>query len=153
MKRKGFLFGFVIMAIILICHNPDEGVSQAKIPLPEVIEIVAPSSDIPKEIAAFSGRWEGNWEGELDAVLIVEEIDSEKAKVIYAWGDSPRWRIDKDYSRIAAKVISGPPAKIEWGGGERPKFIFEMRKDLKTIKGTREFRGRYSVVTMKHKSN
>jgi hypothetical protein len=64
-------------------------------------------------------------------------------------GDSPRWRVDKGYGRYVAKVNIGPPAKIEWGGGKRPSFAFEMRKDLKTIKGTREFRGSYSLVTMK----
>jgi len=75
------------------------------IPLPKNIKIVSPMPNIPIEVAAFSGRWEGTWEGvrPLDSILVVETIEPEKAKVIYAWGGPSR-----DYSRYTAKIVSGP---------------------------------------------
>jgi len=148
MKSKRFSLG---LGIILILTNLTItlGFSQKNVPLPQEIEILPPSSDLPPGVAAFSGRWEGVWEGELESILIVEEIDSQRAKVIYAWGDAPRWRTDKGYYRYVAKVIPGSRTKIEWGGGERPKYTFEMGKDFKSIRGVREFRNSYAKITMK----
>ena len=148
MKIKRFLLGLG-MILILTNFTITLGFPQKNVPLPREIEIVPPPSDLPPEVAAFSGRWEGNWESGLESILIVEEIDREKAKVIYAWGDSPRTRTVKGYSRHVAKVIPGSRAKIEWGGGERPKFTFEMGKDFKSIRGIREFRDSYAKITMK----
>ena len=148
MKTKRFSLG---LGVILILTNLTItlGFPQKSVPLPQEIEIVPPSSDLPPEVAAFSGRWEGNWEGNLDSILIVEQIDREKAKVIYAWGDSQRTRTKKGYSRHIAKVIPTSQPKIEFGGEGRPKFTFEMGKDLKSIRGIREFRDSYVKITMK----
>ena len=148
MKSKRF---FLSLGIILIFTNLTItlGFPQKSVPLPQEIEIIPPPSDLPPEVAAFSGRWEGLWGGERESILIVAEIDSEKAKVIYAWGDNPRMKPDKGYSKHVAKVIPGAPAKIEWGGGERPKFTFKMGKDFKSIRGIREFRDSYVEITMK----
>ena len=49
----------------------------------------------------------------------MEEIDAEKAKVIYAWGDAPQWRTEKDYRRFAATVTPGESGEIE-NLGETP---------------------------------
>ena len=148
MKSKRFLL-ILGMILIFINFTVTLGFTQKNVPLPPEIEIVPPSPALSPELAAFSGRWEGVWEGELESVLIVEEIDSQEARVIYAWGDAPRWRTDKGYSRNVARVIAGSRAKIEWGGGERPKFTFEMGKDFKSIKGIRKFRDSYATITMK----
>ena len=121
MKSKRFLLALG-MILILTNFTITLCFSQKNVPLPREIEIVTPPSDLPPAVAAFSGRWEGVWEGELESILIVEEIDSQKAKVIYAWGDAPRWLTDKGYGRYVAKVIPGSRGKIEWGGGERRKI-------------------------------
>lgn len=67
----------------------------ASVPLPEDVKIVKPRPDVPPEIAAFSGRWEGNWDRTLDVIIIVEEITNTEAKVIHAWGDAPEWNVKK----------------------------------------------------------
>ena len=65
MKRKSFFLG-VGMILILTYFTINLGFPQKDVPLPGEIEIVPPSSDLPPEVAAFFGRWEGNWEGDLD---------------------------------------------------------------------------------------
>lgn len=92
------------------------------VPLPSTINIEPPSSNVPSEIAAFLGRWEGWWAGGMDAVLIVEAITPTKAKVIYAWGDAPGWKIKEGYMRHTAIVSTeeGKP-KIKFD-----RFIIEM---------------------------
>ena len=61
--------------------------------LPPNIHIVAPGPGVPRELAAFSGKWTGAWVARLqdrqrsrDHVLIVEEIRGTTANVIVAWG-------------------------------------------------------------------
>jgi len=100
------------MLILLIASGDVLGWKETEIsrdvPLPRKIEIVPPSADCPKEIAAFSGRWEGIWEGgrrQSKSVLIVEEINSEGAKVVYGW--SGYYNVKADYQRHKAKVIPG----------------------------------------------
>ena len=63
------------------------------ITLPPNIQIVAPGPGVPKELAAFSGKWTGAWVARLqdrqrsrEHVLIVEEIRGTTANVIVAWG-------------------------------------------------------------------
>ncbi len=146
MKRKVFS---TVMAVIFVMLLGYAAIAMAgEIPLPENINIVAPSSDLPKELAAFSGKWEGNWDGVLDAILIVEEIGLERAKVIYAWGDAPEWNTKKAFRRYTAKVISGEKPKLEFGGGG-PKFTVEMRKGLITIEVVREWRDRTDATRLK----
>ena len=55
-------------------------------PLPKNIKIIPPSADIPKEIAAFSGMWQGAWNETLPVVLVVEEITLTDIRGIYAVG-------------------------------------------------------------------
>jgi hypothetical protein len=105
------------------------------VPLPKKIQIIQPTGDLPKEIAAFSGRWEGEWEEgarQSKSVLIVEEINAAKAKVIYGW--SGYGNVRADYSPFTAKVIPGIKPKIEFSSPSRD-FSFEMGEDLKTIHG------------------
>ncbi len=56
MKAKLFLLGLGII-LISIGLTITLGFSQKNVPLPQDIQILPPSSDLPAEIAAFSGRW------------------------------------------------------------------------------------------------
>lgn len=155
MKRTNFWIPNFILILALIAMV---GISLAEwketkisrhIPLPKKIEIVPPSPNLPKEIAAFSGRWEGTWEGSrpLDSILIVENIEPEKAKVVYAWGGS--YSTTRDYSRYTAKILPGAKPKLEFSS-PYARFVFEMEEDLKTINGFRESsRGSRNTVKMK----
>ena len=109
------------------------------VPLPEDIKIVPPSADLPKEIAAFSGKWTGKWDGVQDSVLIVEEINNKEAKIILSQKEyaGAIEAVDAGYRRITAKVIIGAKPSIEFEiiREDHPVVTFQMQKDLNTIKG------------------
>ena len=140
-----FLLG--ILALFCLLTATGESVCQ-NIPLPDDIKIVAPKLDVPKEIAAFSGRW-ANLKGRPISLLIVEEINSENAKIIYTWEAFPELNLQKGYVRGTATVIACKDPRIEFGGGETAKFMFEMGKDLQTVRKTSLFKGTYLTVTLK----
>jgi hypothetical protein len=139
----------VFLGLVLLLVASSTGFSQ-NIPLPKEIVIKAPSSELPKEIAAFSGKWKGKWDGRVDFILVVTETDSEKAEIIYATAEA--WIMG--YLATAAceyetaKVILGDNPKIQFNGtihltsgypGVLAWYTFEMQKDLKTLKGTFEW--------------
>jgi len=99
-------------------------------PLPSTLNIVPPSKDLSKEIAAFSGIWEGKWMGWFDIALVVEKIDSQKADVIVSNGDNEG--IVGAYYYHTGDVIENPPS-IEWIEPNGNKMIFIMDKGLNKI--------------------
>lgn len=59
------------------------------VPLPPSVHIVPPDATVPKDLAAFSGKWVGSVIGpprRRDHVLVVEEIIGTSAAVVYALG-------------------------------------------------------------------
>jgi hypothetical protein len=132
--------------------------AHAQVVLPKDIVIKVPSPELPKEIAVFSGKWRGTWSGGgVDFILVVTEIDLEKAEIIYA--NSEGRAVSAAYDCLTAKVIPGNNPKIQFdrtvrfkssGGVWEGKFqySFEMQKDLKTIKGTVETQRSTSKATL-----
>jgi putative ABC transport system substrate-binding protein len=55
--------------------------STMAIPRPPEVNLTPPATDLPSEIAAFSGTWEGLWNGVLPSRLVVESIDADSARV------------------------------------------------------------------------
>ncbi len=53
--------------------------------IPTDICIIPPTEELSPNIAAFSGHWSGHWDGVLLSSLIVENINSEAAVVVYTW--------------------------------------------------------------------
>ena len=139
MKKKHLLIVFVISISIFIILV-SKGFSQSsfsRVPLPKEIEIKIPSPELPKEIAAFSGKWGGSWQKVMDFIIVVTEINSEKAEVIYAYADTPVWRIRAGYDYYTATVIPGEKPRIEFRTPRTGAWVtFEMQKDLKALKGT-----------------
>ncbi len=119
------------------------------VPFTSNLNILPPDPNLPKEIAAFSGIWEGKWGGRIASRLAVETIDGKKAIVVYGWADHPDSRFLGGWVREKAKV--GKDGTIKWGALDEPQFTFTMGKDLKTIEGKREFGGSISRVTMTKK--
>jgi len=103
MKKINFIFLALFLAS-LYCPAHAEPV-----PLPEDLNVVQPISDIPKEIASFSGVWVGgSWDGVLPHILVVERIESNgNASVIYAIGDCPEWNIRSGWIRVLGKIEKG----------------------------------------------
>jgi hypothetical protein len=122
-----------LFALLLISATT----SLAQVPLPDDINIVIPRADLRRDVAAFSGKWSGVWGGQLPSILIVEEIDAERAKVIYAWGDAPNWRIEKGFSRFSATVASGDMRQLQFAG-DSVAFTVQLNSDLSSLLVTRE---------------
>jgi len=104
--------------------------------------IKAPSPEVAKEIAAFSGKWKGAWSGGgVDFTLIVREITAEKALVTYA--NKGNQNFVEASNDVEARVIPGSNPKIQFnlaargvrGGTVNCWFTFEMQRDLRTLKG------------------
>lgn len=110
-----------------------------EVPLPKDINIVDPPAGLPREIAAFSGKWAGKWDGVQDSVLIVEEINDKEAKIILGQKEYSVAieAVDAGYRRVLAKVIISPKPSIEFEikREDHPVVTFQMQKDLNTIKG------------------
>lgn len=132
---------YVVLALMLAgC-----AAQAATIPGPPEVKITPPAAGLAPEVAAFSGIWEGAWDGTLPSRLGVESIDAESARVVYAWADHPQGRFKGGWTRARAKVLPG--GKLQWGS--EVKFTFEMTKDRMSIEGEREQGGNISSVTMK----
>ena len=65
-------------------------------PLPSDLNVVPPDSSLPKELAAFSGKWEGK-SGSREFYLVVEKIDQEKAIFLLSSGSG--------WERVTANVV------------------------------------------------
>jgi hypothetical protein len=126
---------------------PKEYNNSVSASLSKEIAIKTHSFELPKEIAAFPGKWRGTWSGGgIDCILIVMEIDLKKAEIIYG---------NAEY--ITAKVILGDKPKIQFNRiyrgtsgymGGRGWYTFEMQKNLKTLEGTAEWIQSISKVTL-----
>ena len=137
--KKRIIFTILVLMLLLtsISLAWRETEISKKVPLPLKIQITPPDPGLPKEIATFSGRWEGTWEAvtATDSILIVEKIDQKKARVIYAVG--PFLGTRGDYFHYSAKIIQGVKLKLEFWS-QYSRFVFEIGEDLKTLNGTRE---------------
>lgn len=123
--------------------------AQETVPLPPNIEIVKPGLAVPESQAAFVGKWEGSWDGRMQARLVVERVlpGYNKAEIIYAWGrygavfpDFRRYQASFDGTTL--KFDTALPAsyqftlrpddklegRYEWDGGFS-KGIFVRSKD------------------------
>jgi hypothetical protein len=75
-------------------------------PLPATLNIQTPSPDIPAEIAAFVGIWEGKYGAIQNTIIVIEKIDNQKAELIYSLGDLEKFV--GHYKYYTASVLPGP---------------------------------------------
>ena len=61
-----------ISVLALFVFNAQAGELKANTPLPDDAHITIPDSNVPPEIAVFSGIWEGLWENGRQATIVVE---------------------------------------------------------------------------------
>jgi hypothetical protein len=136
-KKMGIINLFMVAFLFSCATIP--------VPLPSDFRVVTPPPTVPKELAAFSGKWSGVWDGILDHILVVEEIDPTHAVVIYAWGTSTQWRIDRPgWSRVRGEFV-GSALKLSL---PRPAtVIYRMRADG-TLDATYEWTGGISRAKM-----
>ncbi len=98
---------------------PSLVLAQSSPPLPDDIRIEPPAGNLPPEIQAFSGAWEGEWRetvrsfapnirpeqgSRLKAILVVEKVSGQEATVVYARGECPEWRVSQGWGRYEATI-------------------------------------------------
>jgi putative ABC transport system substrate-binding protein len=137
--------GLTIPPSILFQADEVIDVATVTVPGPPEVTITPPAADLSPELAAYSGTWEGAWGNVLKSRLIVEQIDAESARVVYAWADHPQGRFKGGWARVRAKVLPG--GRLQWG--DKVKFMFEMAQDRRSIAGKREQAGDVSTVIMR----
>ena len=82
----------------------DYEIIKSEAPISDSIHIVEPSRDVRADIAKLSGRWYGLGDYRIAGQLVVDQIDSAKASVIYAWGDHPDGYFKRGWVRKSATV-------------------------------------------------
>jgi len=116
-----------------------------KAPPPDSVNYYQPDSDIPDNIKNLMGRWEGNWNGQLNSYMIFEEVTTTEAKLIYGWGTLPSWGINQaGNTRHTATInIKDTKSKVDFSF---TKHKGSLSADGKTIDAV--YNGR-SLITMK----
>jgi hypothetical protein len=142
MNRSFSIIFFILGAFLLTACATT---STTALPKPTNVKIIPPASNLDPNLAAFSGTWEGYWDGQLHSRLIVEQMNKTSARVIYIWDSSAIHNFPAGWRRIEASVLSG--GKIHWGNNI--SFTFTMNKDHSSIEGVRRHNGALNLITMK----
>jgi putative ABC transport system substrate-binding protein len=104
----------------------DKAFPASGVPLPASLRIVPPDRRVAPELAAFSGKWVGTWEGDRtgEHILVVEAIDPPHAQVIYAeghdtvgTGTTHQQRLLSNWFRLRGQFVEGALQVIGLGGG------------------------------------
>lgn len=90
----------------------------------------AGEQNLPREISAFLGMWEGPWNDGSQVHLTVEKINSQEADVLYRWEDSKWW--GKAGQRWGTAAVDPKEATLSLGG-RGSQFVFKMQGDLNSI--------------------
>jgi hypothetical protein len=113
--------------------------------LPSEFRLVPPDATVPQQLAAFSGKWSGVWDGILAHVLVVEEIAPPDAVVIYGWGNAPQWHIDQSgWERVPGEFVEGT-LKLSL---RRPATVLYRMQPDGTLDATYEWAGGISRATL-----
>ncbi|RJR33394.1 MAG: hypothetical protein C4567_16935 [Deltaproteobacteria bacterium] len=134
MKFKLVLITLICLALALPLNAADK---PGDVPLPKDLRIQG------KAPAALTARaWSGRWrnpeappqEG-LNAVLIFEKVAGKKARIIYAYGDSPELKIKAGWARYPVNLATeGNKTKFSFTSKLGHVLDFEMEGDK--IKGS-----------------
>ncbi len=104
---------FVLVALASVLVVSGSAVEADEAPLPANLRITAPDSSIPAEIARFSGKWVGIWDGKLSSALVVQKIypadgnGRYKADIWYATGSYIPWYIRAGNREMDAEIKDG----------------------------------------------
>lgn len=105
---------------------------RSEAPISETIHIVKPSQDIGPDIAKLSGVWYGWGEYRIAGQLVVEQIESDNASVIYAWGDHPEGYFKRGWVRTSATIDSSGEITLSLND---VRITFKLDKDENVIIG------------------
>jgi hypothetical protein len=107
---------------------PEDGIHQ-----------VQPDPNLPADIKAFFGNWQGQWleagakpDHTVSTILVVEEIVSpEKVMVVLGWGECPICKADAGCQRFWGKigVVQGKQV-LYFGFPQGKTFSFSLEDEL-----------------------
>lgn len=105
-------------------------------------------AEVPVEVAALAGAWEGLRPDDLPVRLVVEDLREHWATVRYTWGDQPDGKFFRGWERVRALVFPG--GRLFW---RRPGgFTFQLSDDWTTLVGKREHGGATATSLMRRVS-
>lgn len=120
-KYRMYLVLFVVIALALILSlaAAPKVATAAPPSMPNDVQMVQPASSLPKELAAFAGKWEGSGydtaQGQIELFLIVEKIVEDKAS-LYTWHSVHGWnRREAAVTTVSGKYelwYDGPYGKV-----------------------------------------
>mgnify|MGYP001322088555 FL=1 len=139
-----------VMSISIICgFSHDAFAESCDSPLPNDIKVIQPSSNVPSDIAKFSGTWgNGMWAGKFCHTLIIENVIADgTADFVYSWGTYGAWNIFEGHSRGKGKIADGKLMMTFQNGAIVVTYWFEGEK----LKGLYKRSRRTTKVTLVRK--
>jgi hypothetical protein len=139
--KKMVVAGVIVTSWMLACLLAIAAELPAIRPIPKKfknIQIVKPDPSVPKEVADFSGEWEGAWKyvGPMQwgsfgqetrrVKLIAYEVSANKIKILYGWGESPFRRGKAGWRLFESDLMDDNGKKrFSFIGAERMGFYLE----------------------------
>ena len=124
----------LIIIISIMSASPVSAAGDAQ--LPPDIQMITPINQIPQNITAFFGKFEGWWVNATHSILIVREImpttkqDIYEARVVYSWGSSPSGRLKPGFRETIGKIENGYLILTSKDKPEEIKFSLNRDKDM-----------------------
>jgi hypothetical protein len=102
---------------------------------PEPSKVAAPAADVTARLAAFSGTWDGHWQGNRRHTLVVEKIDGRTADLVYSRGPGGnRARSSEPSSdRAVGAFAEDESLRVTLKNGEN--VVYRMSEDRRSLNG------------------
>ncbi|MBI3707749.1 MAG: hypothetical protein HY246_08735 [Proteobacteria bacterium] len=98
----------------------------ADLPLPADLRILPVPTAVPRERAAFAGKWYGEYASGEARLLAVTEIDADEVRAVYAYAPAPQQvQTARGWRKIAGKFVDGALVFTE----SRGTLTYLMRAD------------------------
>ncbi|MBN1155015.1 serine hydrolase [candidate division KSB1 bacterium] len=98
---------------------------KSEAPIAETFQIITPSDALNSSITKLSGHWFGRGDFSIADQLVIENIDSTEASVLYSWGDHPAGFFKRGWIKTTAAVDSTFKLKFSF---DSASLTFELDK-------------------------
>jgi hypothetical protein len=129
----------IVLALSISAHASAAQADEVCSPIiPDTTDAVVnpPSDEVPPEIAAYSGAWQGRWDGERATRLVVEEVGLTTSRLALSA------EAHRDNQGVNAAVFARFPAPISADGiafqGRFAFYRFVLNEDRTRLVGTFE---------------
>ncbi|MDP3014021.1 MAG: hypothetical protein Q8M92_07260 [Candidatus Subteraquimicrobiales bacterium] len=128
MKNLLVLIGVLVLLGLASCAITG---SRSWTPLPEsgtasAVNIIPPGPDVPPQIAAYSGIWEGTWDNGRAVTVVIEQISLLKIIAIYSCGSLGT--SEEGWRRVIGRV-ENDSIVLQWSGRTVTLTITDPKKN------------------------